>query len=89
MQALSRDEAAVLAGEEDEARCHFAWLTGTAHGRSKRFLRVFVHGRRNKWCPDYQLVSKCSQLKPTMTWVDITWTRANTIDTNTVRHLLV
>ncbi len=57
MQALAGDEAAVLAGKEDETGRDLAGLTRAAHGGRERLLCIFVHCRGDEWCPYYCHVS--------------------------------
>lgn len=88
MQALTRDEAAVLAGKEDETGCDLAGLTGSAHGGGERLLGVFVHGRWDEWCPYYYHVSVAAS-KYEMSSAKLTGTRADTVDTYAVPDLLI
>jgi hypothetical protein len=54
VQALSADHASVLAGKEYEASSDFARLTWAAHWcATELVLSLFIHGRGNKWCPDW------------------------------------
>lgn len=52
MQTLSRDEAAILTGQEDKARGDFTGLTWSAHGYTVELVLGFlVHGGHDKGGP--------------------------------------
>jgi hypothetical protein len=51
MQTLSRNETAILAGKEDEARRDLARLARSSHGRGELILGFFIHGCGDEGCP--------------------------------------
>lgn len=54
MQTLARNQATILAGQEDKASSNLRWLPRSTHRRAAELvLSVFLHGRRDKWCPDW------------------------------------
>ena len=52
MQALPRDETAILTGQEDEASRNLRWLARSAHRRAELILRILLHGRGDQRGPD-------------------------------------
>ena len=88
MQALSRDEAAVLAGKEDETCRDLAGLTGATHWGGEGLLCIVVHGRGDEWCPNCCHVSVVP-VKHEMPSSKLTGTRADTVDADAVTDLLI
>lgn len=88
MQALTGDEAAVLAGKEDETGSDLAGLAGSAHGGGERLLGVFVHGRWDEWRPYYYHVSVAAR-EYNVSSAKLTGTRADTVHTDAVPDLLI
>ena len=53
MQALPRNQAAILTGQKHKARCNLARLTWPTHWRgAELILRVLLHRAWNQWSPD-------------------------------------